>query len=372
MWLQETDEVLVGTRNRRRTATSREPVDGMRQSAASALPQAPYCLDALGAYEEHCRQRRGATASALFVIHRGQIAAQSYYGKVKPTATAPPVAETSRFNVYSIRKTYIGLAVSYLLARKSIEHLDVPVADFLTDPGADVLKGTTVRHLLTHTHGLDEGAGRIYRRFAAGTRWQYNNTGTNLLCALFTVLAGCSVRQWLYDSVWEPLAFLETDFADEACATLVQDVNSFARAVPLLLDQKDGSRRNLYVSARELALWGYLHLRQGALPGESRLPAQWFTTATDDQTPATLDVRYPHHGFYWWLKNSASKALEIGANVPDDAYQIVGMSGCICLVIPSLDVVAVRMHNSLGGRLSFTKEARGFGDALMSALEPYV
>jgi len=339
------------------------------QSSVLQLPKAPTPLRSLLTHEQKACKRRGASAAALFVIHRDHVAAQWYYGHHKPGQQDHVVAERSQFNVYSIRKTYIGLTVSNLLYERRIAHLDLPLAELIPEPRTGLFAGTTVRHLLTHTHGLDGQGSALYRRFAAGTRWHYTNAGISLLCEIVSRLLGCTVRSWLHEVIWKPLGFGETVFADHPEETLVYDVYPGRRSAPLVLGEADGAGRNLYVSARELAAWGYLHLRKGQLPGRPVLASELFMPVTVNQSPAGLEPRFPRHGFCWWIQQPGVRGGEIGSQVPADAYQIVGMSGCLCLVIPSLDVVAVRMHNSLGGRLSFVREARAFGDAVVNALQ---
>ncbi|MCY0876736.1 MAG: serine hydrolase [Firmicutes bacterium] len=323
-------------------------------------------------FEQKARKRRAVTASALFVLQGGEVVAESYDGDHTPDGKGVAINPSSRFNVYSVRKTYIGLAVSSLLLTKRLLSLDTALSEILPSPDPSLFEGTTIRHLLTHTHGLDEHRGRLYRRFAAGTRWHYTNTGNDLLCQVFFALTRHTVREWLQDHVWTPLGFRESGFESEVSGALVQDVYSPSRGAPMMIGKDDGAGRNLYVSARELAAWGYLHLHAGVVGPNQLLPRELFAPVIQEQTPATLDRRYPRHGFFWWLQKIGVRANEIGARVPQGAFQIVGMSGCVCLVIPSLDVVAVRMHNSLGGRLTFVHETRAFGDAVVAALQPSV
>lgn len=339
------------------------------QSSVLHLPKAPTPLRSLLTHEQKACKRRGASAAALFVIHRDQVVAEWYYGQYHPGKPDHLVGPRSQFNVYSIRKTYIGLTVSNLLYERRLAHLDLPLAELIPEPRTGLFAGTTVRHLLTHTHGLDEQGGALYRRFAAGTRWHYTNAGISLLCEIASRMMGRTVRSWLHEAIWKPLGFQETVFADHPEETFVYDVYPGRRCAPLVLGDADGAGRNLYVSARELAAWGYLHLRQGRLPDRPVIAPELFMPVVANQSPAGLDRRFPRHGFCWWIQQPGVRAGEIGSQVPIDAYQIVGMSGCLCLVIPSLDVVAVRMHNSLGGRLSFVREARAFGDAVVNALQ---
>ncbi|MGM0827618.1 MAG: hypothetical protein ACQEU4_05285 [Bacillota bacterium] len=69
------------------------------------------------------------------------------------------------------------------------------------------------------------------------------------------------------------------------------------------------------------------------------------------------ELELPKFGFFWWLKDNKvfCHYNELGAELPEGSYQILGASGCACLVIPKYNAVAVRMYNSL-----YTYENKNF------------
>lgn len=322
-------------------------------------------------------KRSGATAAALFVIARNVVQAEWYTGRQGPSPASRLVSADSRFNVYSVRKTYIGLVIANMILNGLVPNLDAQLGAYLQEPEPGLFANTTIRHLLTHTHGIDRRTS-YFRRFAPGTRWHYTNAGVDLLCEFAVAVTGKTVREHIQALVWGPLGFRESDFEEQSRETLVQDVFSFHRPAPLLLGKADGAGRNLYSSARELAAWGYLHLLSTSVPDATRslhdlaatctLDPALFALCTKEQTPPELDRRLPRQGFFWWVQTQGVTTGEIGKSVPVGAFQILGMSGCMCLVIPTLDVVAVRMYNGLGHRVTFVHEARAFGDAVVASL----
>ncbi|WP_246070411.1 serine hydrolase [Paenibacillus kobensis] len=108
--------------------------------------------DALMAYIERINQLNGGTAFALFVIHNDQVVAEYYGGE----HSGRRAAADSQFNVASVRKSYIGFAAAWALTIGAIRSFDDPVLRYVRANGdnAEVLSGVTIRHLLTHTHGL--------------------------------------------------------------------------------------------------------------------------------------------------------------------------------------------------------------------------
>ena len=304
-------------------------------------------------------KRNGSSAAALVIIRDGQIVAEWYDGRQKLDRNSRAVQSDSRFNVYSVRKSYIGFAVSFALQQGLIHSLDDPVSCYLNDPAPLILGRTTVRHLLTHTHGLDGEEGALVRRFEPGKKWHYTNAGVLLLNRLVEKVLGLTVTQLLQKEVFLRNGFTSTSWCEQENDKLVYDVTAFRRQAPLLLGSDRGDDRNLYVSARELAMWGFLHLSKEEI----------FQQAITVQTPATLDRHLPRQGFCWWIQTSGVRMSELGNQVPEGSAQILGFSGCLCLVIPEYRVVAVRMYNSFGGRLTFVRDARNFGDRLMECLK---
>ncbi|WP_336773997.1 serine hydrolase domain-containing protein [Paenibacillus sp. MMO-58] len=118
----------------------------------------------------------------------------------------------SQFNVASIRKTYLGFAISLALYEGKIKSLNDYVFDYLEDLDQRLFIGTTIRHLLTHTHGLN---GPLKRIFSAGTDWQYNNTGVNLLIRLVQKVFGRSLAEVIEDQILNPCGFTETGWRKE-------------------------------------------------------------------------------------------------------------------------------------------------------------
>lgn len=57
------------------------------------------------------------------------------------------------------------------------------------------------------------------------------------------------------------------------------------------------------------------------------------------------NVDLPQNGFLWYVKSRRSALSEIGDTLPNGAYQILGVTGPLVLVIPKCDAVVVRMYN---------------------------
>jgi CubicO group peptidase (beta-lactamase class C family) len=95
-----------------------------------------------------------------------------------------------------------------------------------------------------------------------------------------------------------------------------------------------------YGSARDWARFGLLHLRDGVWDGKRILPAGWVQFVS---TPAPADKSRGYGGLFWLNRGGAWKG------VPEDAFMASGSMGQHTMVIPSKDMVVVRMGPSPGG-----------------------
>lgn len=68
----------------------------------------------------------------------------------------------------------------------------------------------TIRHLLTHSHGLVVKEKMLTREFAPGTNWAYRGAGIPVLAAIVKQATGKTIADILHSEVFKPLSFLET------------------------------------------------------------------------------------------------------------------------------------------------------------------
>ncbi|SFL76648.1 CubicO group peptidase, beta-lactamase class C family [Paenibacillus sp. 1_12] len=291
-------------------------------------------FDELNQYMRTTQHVISATAAAVVVIQNGHIVNEWYSGYHGSSSSSRPVDAKSRFNVASVRKTYLGAAISLAIYEGKINSIDDPVTDYITDCAPDILSHTTIRHLLTHTHGLQGHSKRI---FPPGTEWKYNNAGVNLLIQMVKNLFGRPLAQVMQERFFGPYGFTKTGWIQEELEELVWLHEAYSN------DQ--GSEGNLFASTRELAYWGYLHLTQGLYKGKQIMPSAVFDTCSTIATPVALDPAMPRNGFFWWVQDAPRPLSELGTQLPEGSYQSLGLYGNAILVIPVYQIVAVRMLN---------------------------
>lgn len=329
--------------------------------------------DSLFTYLERVNRLNGGTSSSLFVIQHDRITAEYYAGTHSSDASARPTRADSQYNVASVRKSYIGFAAAWALHNGAIRSFDDPVLRYFSAGREDRerLQGVAIRHLLTHTHGLDsDKSGRLTRRFEPGTNWDYNNAGIRILTAILANATGRSIAELLNDHVFGPLGLRETGWRTAASDLLVPVADDLDTSLPLD-SNADGSEGNLFVSARELAYWGYLHLKLGTINKEQIVPTDLIQTIISDQSPRRLPAAHPRNGCLWMVKKGESSQCLIGNNVPKDSFEIVGLYGPILLVVPELDLVVVRMANRVGNyaddKGSYIHYLKEFSDLAVAA-----
>lgn len=318
-------------------------------------------------YVEDIKNKINASAGAVYVIQDGKVIGEWYSGT--SPITKLKIAEDSRFNVYSARKSYIGLAVAILLNEGKIHHLDDEILKYLDGLDEELCRGLTLRHLLTHTHGLELESDKLLRVSSPGTSWSYNDAGLSLLYKLILKVSGRNVNQIIQEFVFDPLEFNETGWENTNKDNLIADIFESSENPKVLLDDDTGFAKNLYVSAREFAHWGYLHLNKGNIQCKQILPSALFELTTTIQTPIEMVNTY-QNGFFWFRNDNSFSESELGEDVPVKSYQILGASGCACLVIPEYNAVAVRMYNKRGNPIGYNylRDIKNFGNLVSSLL----
>jgi CubicO group peptidase (beta-lactamase class C family) len=310
------------------------------------------------------------TGAAVIVIHNDQIVAEDYWGRYSKVSDARWIQEDTQFHVASVRKSYIGFAAAYAVHNEYIDSIDDQVTKYLPDLNSRLLNGTTLRHLLTHTHGLKSIKGEIIREFPPGQSWAYRGVGIDYLTQIVKKTTKKTVAEIVSEQVLQPLNFIETGWYGELNEKLADVIREPNDPNWYTSESPDGDKMNMYVSARDLAKWGYLHLKQGYIDGEQVIAKEIIKLATSLQSPEVKDSELLQNGFLWFVKDLPATKTEIGELVPKGSYQILGYTGVAVLVIPQHNVVAVRMFNSFGSPVGFDylSDIRAFGDTVIKCL----
>jgi len=115
-----------------------------------------------------------------------------------------------------------------------------------------------------------------------------------------------------------------------------------------------------FMSGRDWARLGNLYLQDGVWNGERILPPG-FVDFVSTVAPAWAADKRPIYGGFFWLNGTGTFP------VPTSAYYMLGAGGQVTLVIPSHDLVVVRMGNDKGSAFAGTGVQRALA-LLMEAV----
>jgi CubicO group peptidase (beta-lactamase class C family) len=283
------------------------------------------------------------------IIHKGKLVAERYRA-----GFGPNTKQISWSMAKSFTSALVGQAVKSGLIENIADPMSGPWA--LGDPRAAI----TWRQWLNMVDGLDyheigeedlakndvvqmmAGAGRFDTiSYAAdlplsqtpGTNWNYSTAGFHLISRALQGLiakrggveapAPEDMVDYVENALFEPLG-MDGRIEFDAAGTFL-----------------GGSL--VWASARDFARFGYLYLSDGVWNGQRELPEGWVDFSRS-KTPADNTTVY---GAGWWI--NAANANDIrpkgqgSALGPRDAFSAQGHEGQIIWVVPSRDLVIVRL-----------------------------
>ena len=95
------------------------------------------------------------------------------------------------------------------------------------------------------------------------------------------------------------------------------------------------------MTARDMARFGLLFLRQGSWRGAQVIPADWVAESTRSYSDAGESGGY---GYLWWVAVGGRHLP--GVTMPDGSYSARGAGGHYILVVPAYDLVIVHRVNT--------------------------
>lgn len=284
---------------------------------------------------------------AFIVLKDGKIVMEQYWG-TQANSTAPFTA-TSNWYWASAGKTLTSVLVGIASDQGKI-NLDAKTSDYL-GAGWTSLTSTqenkiTVRHQLTMTSGLDDYS-------------EPNATGdkdcTQKACLIYKAEAG---TRWAYHNA--PYTLLDGVIASATASTLTNYFTAELRD-KIGMDGvyfKSGFNNVFASTPRSMARFGLFLLNKGAWNGQQILSEEYFNLIKN--TSQNINLSY---GYLTWLNGKASSMapgsqtvfpVEITSNAPDDMFAAMGRNGQLINIVPSQNLVVIRM-----------------GDAPESALVPF-
>jgi len=291
-----------------------------------------------------------------------------------------------RHGVWSATKSFTSTVLGLLIEDGKCT-LDTRVADVLPEMKAHYPRAT-LRHFTTMTSGYravgDETTGS-YKHGPSGTpfkpnpkplftppgsQYAYWDSAMNTLGLALTKIAGEPIEKLFRRRIAEPIGMNDWDWGD------------YATVDGLVVNGGSGNgNKHIFITASEMARFGWLFLNQGNWNGRQLLSAQWISEATRVQVPASMPWAHPEsdidgrgvYGFNWWRNGVKPDGTRQFPGAPEGMFWASGHNNNKCFVIPEWDMVIVRL--GLDGQVK-DEVWNGFlakvGEALNVTREPQI
>jgi CubicO group peptidase (beta-lactamase class C family) len=281
---------------------------------------------------------------AVVVLHRGRVVGERY---------APGITPATPLIGWSMTKSVTNALLGILVRDGKLDmQKPAPIAEW-SAPG-DPRRSITGDQLLRMVSGIGCGqslktgfttvfdadtqmeydmadqsafAANASLRAKTGSEWRYTNCNFILLSRMIRDAAGGdakSSRKFIEHELFAPLGFEQ--------ATLEYD----SAGVPL-------GTIHLWASARDWARFGLLYLRDGVTASGQRILPEGWVDYSARLTPQSADEYGYGAGFWTQRGNSAAARARIAAGMPADSFMAKGSQGQYTIVVPSHDLVIVKL-----------------------------
>lgn len=278
---------------------------------------------------------------AVIVVRKGEIIAEQYAGGF---------SATSKFAGWSLAKSITSALVGILVKQGKLSiATPAPVTEW-----TDERRHITIEHLLTMTSGLrwwefykapSDATNMLYNeknmglfalskklKYTPGTRFRYSSGSTNIISFIIRqTLAKADYYNFPYKELFHKIGMRDTILEVDAGGTFAGSSYCFS-------------------TARDWARFGLLYLNEGLWNGQQILPGGW-VNFTRTPTQAQFENKDESYGAHWWLNTVTATGQQKYPAVPADCFMCKGYEGQYIFVIPSHDLVIVRLALEKGNEL---------------------
>jgi CubicO group peptidase (beta-lactamase class C family) len=307
---------------------------------------------------------RYGTTYAVVIVKSGRLVAERYGGEIPHwDRSDEPVTPDTPLLSWSIAKSVLHAAIG-ILVRDGRVDLEAPVPVPAWSGDDDPRRAITLEDLLAMRDGLgftedyvddrvsdvidmlfgsgrDDVAAYATSRSLAhspGSTFNYSSGTSNVVARILGDTVGGGppgVEQFLREELFGPVGMTSARPRFDAAGTFV------------------GSTF-LYATARDLARFGLLYLRDGIWDGRRILPTGWVDHARRPRSADPTDGRW--YGAHWWVVGD-----ELGG------FWANGYEGQAVLCVPALDLIVVRMGRTTADNYDHLVQWRAAVTAVFSA-----
>ena len=281
-------------------------------------------------------------ARALVVIKDGYLVFENYYGD-------GGIQQST--DLWSATKSVTSALVGVLKDRGVISSMDQRMADLMLD--YPEFNSITLHHVLTQTTGLswaesgplwvdwifseDWVASALARGQInkPGSKFLYSSGNSHFLTSLVYYSTGITpgnlAKEQIFDPLGIPFETLEEPISYTHWEDYQKPMSQTWRQDPKGIES---ANFGLYLTARDMAKFGFLYLNKGNWEGQSLISEEWIEVSTKDHE-TNIYGRYSY-GYHWWI-------TMVGGH---PSFLASGFGGQIIGVVPSLDMVVVLKYEA--------------------------
>ena len=293
----------------------------------------------------------------LAVIRKGHIVGEAYFGYFK---------NNSKHVSHSMAKSFTSSLVGIAIDKELIKGIDEAICQYYDEWDCndedDLRSRITLRHAMTLTTGLEwkedwskwdpktndalkmVASGHFVEYMAKrdglyepGEQFVYSTGDPMLLSKVIQEATGRTAFEYAMQNLFGPLNISEVQWD--------RDVDGYT-----------ATAWGLYITVRDYAKFGYLFFNKGRWEDKQIVSEKWIEKSTKTDSSVKMWAAY---GYLWHVNlpyrlkwNKSSVPLD---SIPRDGYMAEGVMGQSIVIIPSKDLVIVRVANETAGHMDLVK-----------------
>jgi CubicO group peptidase (beta-lactamase class C family) len=303
----------------------------------------------------------------LLILRKGHIVGEAYFGNFKIN---------SRHVSHSMAKSFTSALVGIAIDKGLIKDIDERICRYYKEWDCkdkdDLRSRITIRHAMTLTTGLQwqenwskwdpatndalkmGQSGRFVKYMAErkglhepGQRFYYSTGDPMLLSRVIQAVTGVTAFEFAQQNLFKPLNMTNIDWEKDQ-------------------DGYTSTAWGLHTTVRDYAKFGYLFLNKGYWEDRRVVPAEWVEKSTKTDPSVKM---WNGYGYLWHVnlpnRLSISRSPISTAAIPPDGYMAEGVRGQNIFILPSKDLVIVRVANQTREAMDLVK----FLTMVLSAIE---